>query len=140
MKARGLTKETILNIGITERNFPAFKVGDTLEISQTIKDGDKERTQLFAGDVIAMHKNGISSTVTVRRIGANGVGVEKIFPYYTPNVTNIRVVKHGIARRAKLFYLRDRVGNAARIEERILTKAQKAANKEANDLRAAKAA
>ena len=132
MKARGLTKETILNIGITERNFPAFKVGDTLEISQTIQDGDKKRTQLFAGDVIAMHNNGIASTVTVRRIGANGIGVEKIFPYYTPNITSIRVVKYGVARRAKLFYLRDRVGNAARIEERVMTKAQKAALKEAN--------
>jgi large subunit ribosomal protein L19 len=140
MKARGLTKETILNIGITERNFPAFKVGDTLEISQTIKDGDKERTQLFAGDVIAMHNNGISSTVTVRRIGANGIGVEKIFPYYTPSISNIRVVKHGVARRAKLFYLRDRVGNAARIEERILTKAQKAAKADANKSSAADAA
>ncbi len=132
MKARGLTKETILNIGVTERNFPAFKVGDTLEISQTIKDGDKERTQLFAGDVIAMHKNGIASTVTVRRIGANGIGVEKIFPYYTPNITSIRVVKYGVVRRAKLFYLRDRVGNTARIEERVMTKAQKAALKQAN--------
>ncbi len=132
MKARGLTKETILNIGMTERNFPAFKVGDTIEVSQTVKDGDKERTQLFTGDVIAMHNNGIASTVTVRRIGANGIGVEKIFPYYTPSVTAMRVVKYGVARRAKLFYLRDRVGNAARIEERVMTKAQKTVLKEAN--------
>jgi len=132
MKARGLTKETILHIGMTERNFPAFKVGDTIEVSQTVKDGDKERTQLFTGDVIAMHNNGIASTVTVRRIGANGIGVEKIFPYYTPSVTAMRVVKYGVARRAKLFYLRDRVGNAARIEERVMTKAQKTVLKEAN--------
>ncbi|MBM3893469.1 50S ribosomal protein L19 [Candidatus Dependentiae bacterium] len=117
---------------MTERNFPAFKVGDTIEVSQTVKDGDKERTQLFTGDVIAMHNNGIASTVTVRRIGANGIGVEKIFPYYTPSVTAMRVVKYGVARRAKLFYLRDRVGNAARIEERVMTKAQKTVLKEAN--------
>ena len=131
MKARGLTKETILNIGETERNFPAFKIGDSIEIAQTVKDGekDKERTQLFAGDVIAMHNNGISSTVTVRRIGANGIGVEKIFPYYTPSITAIRVTKHGIARRAKLFYLRDRLGKAARIKERVLTREQKEAYK-----------
>ncbi|NDD54858.1 50S ribosomal protein L19, partial [bacterium] len=105
MKARGLTRETILNIGQTERNFPAFNIGDTIEVSQTVKEGDKERTQLFTGDVIAMHNNGISSTVTVRRIGANGVGVEKIFPYFSPGVTGIRLVKSGIARRAKLYYV-----------------------------------
>jgi large subunit ribosomal protein L19 len=127
MKARSLTRETILNIGMTERNFPAFKIGDSIEISQTIKDGDKERTQLFTGDVIAMHKNGVASTVTVRRMGANGIGVEKIFPYYSPGISAIRLVKNGIARRAKLYYLRDREGKAARIKERILTKEQKEA-------------
>lgn len=129
MKARSLTKETILNVGMTDRNFPAFKIGDAIEISQTIKDGNdnKERTQLFLGDVIAMHKNGIASTVTIRKIGANGIGVEKIFPYYAPTVTAIRLVKNGIARRAKLYYLRDREGKSARIQERVLTKEQKEA-------------
>jgi large subunit ribosomal protein L19 len=125
MKARSLTKETILNIGMTDRKFPAFKIGDNIEISQTIKDGDKERTQLFAGDVIAINNNGIASTITVRRMGANGIGVEKIFPYYSPGISAIRLVKNGIARRAKLYYLRDREGKAARIKERVLTKEQK---------------
>jgi len=131
MKARGLTRETILNIGQTERNFPAFNIGDTIEVSQTVKEGDKERTQLFTGDVIAMHNNGISSTVTVRRIGANGVGVEKIFPYFSPGVTGIRLVKSGIARRAKLYYVRERLGKAARIKEKVVTKEQKGAQEAA---------
>ncbi len=74
-----------------------------------------------------MHKNGISSTYTVRRIGANGVGVERIFPFFTPKVSDIKVIKHGNVRRAKLNYIRERVGKSARIEEKILTKEQKEA-------------
>ena len=128
MKARGLTKETILNIGLTDKKFPEFKVGDTIEVSQTLKEGDKERVQLFAGDVIAMHKNGVATTFTVRRIGANGVGVEKIFPINSPLIADIRMVRHGKVRRAKLYYLRDRVGRAARVQERILTREQKDAH------------
>ena len=80
MKAAKLTKETILDYGIFERNFPDFKSGDTIEVSQVIKEGAKERIQLFEGDVICMHQSGIASTFTVRRIGANGIGVERIFP------------------------------------------------------------
>lgn len=125
MKARGLTRETILDFGITPSKFPDFKIGDALEVSQTIKEGDKERVQLFEGDVIAMHKNGIATTITVRRIGANGIGVEKIFPMYSPTITSVRLVKTGTARRAKLFYIRERVGKAARIKEKVLTKVQK---------------
>lgn len=132
MKSNHLTRETILDLGTAERKFPQFRVGDTVEISQLVTEGDKERTQLFEGDVISMHKKGISSTFTVRRIGANGIGVERIFPFFTPKVSAIRVVKRGDVRRAKLGYLRDRLGKAARIDEKILTKEQKAAlNKEA---------
>lgn len=119
MKAVGLTTETILNVGVTERNFPEFQVGDTVEIAQKIKDGDKERVQLFQGDVIAMHNNGISSTFTVRKIGANAVGVEKIFPYFSPTIDGIKLIKKGSVRRAKLYYVRDRVGKAARIKEKV---------------------
>lgn len=122
MKAAKLTKETILDYGIVERNFPEFKAGDTIEVSQVIKEGDKERIQLFQGDVICMRKNGASSTFTVRRIGANGVGVERIFPYYSKNVAEIRVVRHGSVRRAKLNYIRERIGKAARIRENVMFK------------------
>ena len=124
MKANTLTKETILDYGTQDRKFPEFKVGDTIEVAQLVKDGDKSRTQIFKGDVIAMHNNGIASTITVRKIGANNVGVEKIFPIYSVNVDSIILVKHGKVRRAKLTYLRDKVGKGSRIKERIMTKEQ----------------
>jgi large subunit ribosomal protein L19 len=119
MKARSLTRETILDLGTQDKKFPAFKVGDMVEVGQIIKEGDKERVQPFKGDVIAIHRNGVSSTFTVRRIGANGVGVERIFPFYSPAISEIKFVKAGKVRRAKLYYLRDRVGKAARVEEKI---------------------
>ncbi len=127
MKAAKLTKETILDYGMFDRNFPPFKVGDTIEVFQLIKEGDKERIQMFEGDVIAMHNNGVASTFTVRRIGANGVGVERIFPYYSKAIDNIKLIKHGSVRRAKLNYIRERIGKAARIKENVLTKEQEKA-------------
>ena len=125
MKARVLTKETIKDVGVTDRGFPNFKVGDTIEIAQIVKEGEKERIQKFVGDVIAYHRNGIATTFMIRRIGANSIGVERIFPYYSPIISEIRLVKVGKVRRAKLFYVRDRVGKSARIKEKILTKEQK---------------
>ena len=125
MKARTLTKETILDYGIEERKFPTFKVGDTIEVAQLIKEGTKERIQQFKGDVIAFHRKGISTTFTVRKIGANGIGVERIFPFYSKNVSDIRVTRVGKVRRAKLGYLRERLGGAARVKELVLTKEQK---------------
>ncbi|MFA6263787.1 MAG: 50S ribosomal protein L19 [Candidatus Babeliales bacterium] len=119
MKARSLTRETILNLGTDDKKIPAFKVGDMVEVGQIIKEGDKERVQPFKGDVIAIHRNGIGSTFTVRRIGANGVGVERIFPFYSPSISEISLVRMGKVRRAKLYYLRDRVGKAARVEEKM---------------------
>ena len=109
MKAQGLTKETVLNYGIEERAFPDFRVGDTIEVDQAIKEGEKSRLQMFMGDVIAFHRNGISTTFTVRRRAADNVGVERIFPYYSKNVHSIRLVKKGKVRRAKLNSLRGRV-------------------------------
>ena len=130
MKARVLTKETIKDVGVTDRGFPEFRVGDTIEVAQIVKEGEKERIQKFVGDVIAFHKNGIATTFMIRRIGANSIGVERIFPYYSPIISDVRLVKRGKVRRAKLFYIRDRVGKSARIKEKILTKEQKAkANK-----------
>ena len=117
MKASKLTKETILSTNLTDKKFPEFKSGDTIEVSQVVREGNKERLQTFTGDVIAQKKNGISSTFTVRKISANSVAVERIFPYYSPIVDSIKVLKRGDVRRAKLYYIRDRVGKEAKIKE-----------------------
>lgn len=121
MKAKKLTKETIAHIGVTERNFPEFKVGDTLAVSQRIKEGDKERIQIFEGDVISRQNHGISSTFTVRKISANAIAVERIFSYYSPLIEAIKVVRRGDTRRAKLYYIRKRVGKAARVKEKVVS-------------------
>lgn len=125
MKAQGYTKETIGQLGVCSVDFPDFREGDTIAIHQRIKEGDKERIQVFQGDVIAMHKKGASSTFTVRKIGAHGVAVERIFPFYSPHIKKIEVVKKGDVRRAKLYYVRDRVGKSARLKEKIRTREQK---------------
>ena len=127
MKASNYTKETIKNIGVTERNFPEFGIGDTIAVSLRIKEGSKERVQIFQGDVIAFHNNGIASTFMVRKIGANNISVEQILPLYSPIIKEIKFIRKGKVRRAKLFYLRDRVGKAARIKEHVLTKEEKLA-------------
>lgn len=126
MKAIKLTKETICGFGLEPRKFPEFAVGDAIAISQWVTEGAKKRVQIFQGDVIAFHKNGISTTFTVRRIGANNVPVERIYPFYSPIIDSIEVVKRGSVRRAKLYYIRGRVGKSARIKERIMTKEQRA--------------
>lgn len=122
MKAKKYTRETIRDMGIQERNFPTFNIGDTVAISLRIKEAGKERLQVFEGDVIAMKKNGVASTFTVRKIGANAVAVERIFPFYSPLIDSIRFVRRGKVRRAKLFYIRDRVGRAARVQEKVVSK------------------
>lgn len=126
MRAKKYTKETIVLLDIHDRNFPDFQIGDAIVIAQRIKEGDKERIQLFEGDVIAMKHGGISRTFIVRRIGANGVAVERVFPYYSPFIESIKVLRKGKVRRAKLYYMRERIGKAARVKERVLTKQQKA--------------
>ena len=120
MKAKKYTKETIQSIGMFDRKFPSFTIGDTIEVVQKIKEGDKERLQKFEGDVIAMNKNGASTTITVRRIGANAVPVEKIFPYYSPLIDSINFLRSGKVRRAKLYYMRDRIGKAARVKPKLM--------------------
>lgn len=122
MKAKNLTKETVRDVGVAPRNFPKFDVGDRIAVSVRIKEGDKERLQVFEGDVIAMKNNGISSTFTVRKMSTNAVAVERIFPYYAPIIADIKFVRKGKVRRAKLYYVRDRVGKAARITEDRLYK------------------
>ena len=97
---------------------PQFGIGDTVKVFNRIKEGNRERTQLFEGTVIAKHGGGISETFTVRKI-SYGVGVEKIFPVHSPNVAKVDVVRKGKVRRAKLYYLRDRVGKSSKVKERI---------------------
>ena len=125
MKAKGLTRETIRELGVSDRGFPHFEVGDAIAVSLRIKEGNKERLQVFEGDVIAMHKKGASSTFTVRRIASGGVAVERIFPFYLPKIASIKRIRRGKVRRAKLYYMRDRIGKAARVKEKVLTREQK---------------
>lgn len=97
---------------------PQFQIGDTVRVHNKIKEGTRERIQLFEGTVIAKKGGGISETFTVRRV-AYGVGVEKTFPLHSPNVEKVDVVRKGKVRRAKLYYVRDRVGKSAKIKEKI---------------------
>ena len=97
---------------------PKFEIGDTVVVHNKIVEGTRERIQLFEGTVIAKRNGGISETFTVRRI-AYGVGVEKTFPLHSPKVAKVEVIRHGKVRRAKLYYVRDRVGKAAKVKEQI---------------------
>lgn len=97
---------------------PAFEIGDSVVVHNKIKEGSRERIQLFEGTVIAKRNGGISETFTVRRI-AYGVGVEKTFPLHSPSVVKVDVTRHGKVRRAKLYYIRERVGKAAKVKEQI---------------------
>ncbi|MCH7504789.1 50S ribosomal protein L19 [PVC group bacterium] len=99
-----------------KKNIPDFNVGDTVKVSVKIIEGDKERSQIFEGIVIARRKKGIESTFTVRKI-SYGEGVERIFPVHSPRVESVKVIKKGKVRRAKLFYLRDRSDKMGRIKE-----------------------
>ena len=97
---------------------PEFNVGDTVKVHVQIKEGDKSRIQIFEGTVIAKKHGGISETFTVRRV-AHGCGIERVFPLHSPVVDKVEVVRYGKVRRAKLYYLRDRVGKAAKVKEQI---------------------
>ena len=95
-----------------------FNIGDTIKVHNRIKEGSRERIPIFEGTVIAKKHGGIQETFTVRRV-SYGVGVEKTFPVHSPNVEKVEVVRKGKVRRAKLYYLRDRVGKAAKVKEDI---------------------
>jgi len=101
---------------IERKQHPAFKAGDTITVSYKIIEGTKERIQQFQGVVIQRKGEGLRLTFTVRKI-SNGVGVERIFPLYSPKIEKIEVDKRGIVRRARIYYLRDIAGKKARIEE-----------------------
>ncbi len=98
-------------------SIPHFEVGDIVDVHCRIKEGDKERTQIFTGTVIARRGRGINATFTVRRI-VNNEGVERIFPLNSPNILDIKPVRSGKKRRAKLYYLRDRTGKAVKLSQR----------------------
>jgi len=100
---------------------PDFKSGDNVRVHVKIKEGDKERIQVFQGDVIARKGKGINGTFTVRKV-SSGIGVERIFPLHSPNVTKIQVLRKGDVRRSKLYYLRGRAGKAARISTKTTEK------------------
>jgi len=96
----------------------SFSIGDTVRVSVKIREGQRERIQVFEGTVIARRGSGVSETFTVRRV-ADGVGVERVFPYNSPNVAGVEVIRRGRVRRSKLYYLRDRVGKAAKVKEQL---------------------
>ena len=101
-----------------KKELPEMNVGDTVRIMVRVKEGNRERTQAFEGTIIAKKHGGINETITVRRI-SYGVGCEKVFPIHAPNVVDVECVRHGKVRRAKLYYLRDRLGKAAKVKEKV---------------------
>ena len=101
-----------------KENVPVINVGDTVKIYNKIKEGTRERIQLFEGTVIAKNGGGISETFTVRRI-SYGIGVEKTFPVHSPNVEKVEIVRSGKVRRAKLYYLRNKVGKDSKVKEQV---------------------
>ena len=107
-----------LNKERLEAEVTPVKVGDTVRVHVKVKEGSRERIQVFEGTVIAKKHGGITETITVRRI-SYGVGVEKVFPVYSPSIDKIEVVRNGAVRRAKLYYLRGRVGKGAKVKEKL---------------------
>ena len=112
--------EIIKNIEAAQlkETVPSFNVGDTVRVSAKIKEGNRERIQVFEGTVIAKKHGGIEETVTVRRV-SYGIGVEKVFPVHSPSIDHFEVVRNGKVRRAKLYYLRGRVGKGAKVKEKL---------------------
>ena len=101
-----------------KKEIPEFEIGDTVKVDVNIKEGNRERIQVFEGTVIARKGSGVSETFTVRRL-SYGVGIERVFPIHSPNVKDVKIVRRGRVRRAKLYYLRDRVGKAAKVKEQL---------------------
>jgi large subunit ribosomal protein L19 len=101
-----------------KEEMPVIEIGSTVRVHIKVKEGSKERIQIFEGTVIAKKHGGVNETFTVRRI-SYGVGVEKVFPVHSPNVVKVETVRRGKVRRAKLYYLRDRAGKAAKVKEKL---------------------
>ena len=107
-----------------KEKLPEFRIGDVVEVHVKIREGEKERIQVFSGTVIGRRGSGMGESFTVRRIVA-GEGVERVFPIHSPTVVDVKVTRHGHVRRAKLYYLRERKGKASRVKERRREKARK---------------
>ncbi len=108
----------VITDGMIKEERPHIKVGDVVKVHVKIREGERERIQMFEGTVIAKKGSGVAETFTVRRV-AYGVGVERVFPLHSPNVKDVQVIRYGKVRRSKLYYLRDRVGKAAKVKEQI---------------------
>ncbi len=108
----------LMTEGMLKEQPPVIEIGDTVNVSVKIREGEKERIQAFEGTVIARKGSGVAETFTVRRL-SYGVGVERVFPIHSPNVANVTIVRKGKVRRAKLYYLRGRVGKAAKVKESL---------------------
>lgn len=108
----------ILSEKYMKPELPDMKVGDTVRVTVRVKEGNRERNQAFEGTIIAKKHGGINETITVRRISYN-VGCEKVFPVHSPTIVSVETIRKGKVRRAKLYYLRDRIGRKAKVKERI---------------------
>ena len=107
-----------LTAGMIKEDAPVIEIGSTVRVHVKIREGERERIQIFEGTVIARNNSGIAETFTVRRV-SYGVGVERVFPVHSPNVAKVDVIRCGKVRRAKLYYLRGRVGKAAKVKEQL---------------------
>jgi len=107
-----------LTAGMLKEEPPVVKIGSTVRVQVKIREGERERIQAFEGTVIAKNNSGIAETFTVRRV-SYGVGVERVFPVHSPNVASVQTIREGKVRRAKLYYLRDKIGKAAKVKEQI---------------------
>lgn len=101
-----------------KEELPAMNIGDTVRVHVKIKEGARERVQVFEGTIIARKHGGIEESITVRRL-SYGVGCEKVFPVHSPSIVKVETVRHGKVRRAKLYYLRNRLGKAAKVKEKV---------------------
>ena len=108
----------IMTEGMLKKERPNINIGDVVKVHVKIREGERERIQIFEGTIIARKGSGVSETFTVRRV-SYGVGVEKVFPVNSPNVAKVELVRSGKVRRSKLYYLRDRVGKAAKVKELV---------------------
>lgn len=108
----------IMTEGMLKEDRPNINIGDVVKVHVKIREGERERIQIFEGTIIARKGSGVSETFTVRRV-SYGVGVEKVFPVNSPNVAKVELVRSGRVRRSKLYYLRDRVGKAAKVKELV---------------------
>lgn len=129
MKAKNFTKETIAGIGVAERKLADFAIGDVIAVSQWVQEGKTKRLQVFEGNVIAMKNNGASSTFTVRKVGKDGIAIERIYPVASPIVDSVAVKMKARVRRAKLYYVRDRIGKKAKIKEKVEKKSAQSKKK-----------